>query len=53
MVGMSLVPVGDIQSGGAWGGDTVGEVSELGLGLFTLAVMIGVTVWGRGIFHLL
>ena len=52
MVGMSLVPVGVSNLVGVGGDDTVSEAPELALGLFTLAIMFAITVWGRGILHL-
>ena len=52
MVGMSLIPVGVSNLVGVGGEDTVSEVPELALGLFTLAIMFSITVWGRGILHL-
>lgn len=48
MVGMSLVPIGVSSLVGTGAGDEIGDARELGLGLFTLAIMIGFTVWGRG-----
>ena len=52
MVGMSLVPVGVSNLVGQSDGNAVGDVSEMGLGLLTLAVMIGFTVWGKRFFSL-
>lgn len=52
MVGMSLVPVGVSNIVASSAAGRVGEIPEIGLGLCTLAVMIGFTVWGRGVFSL-
>ena len=52
MVGVSLVPVGVANLAGIGEGDTTTRIEDLGLGLFTLFVMIAVTIWGRGRLHL-
>ncbi|MCG8543976.1 MAG: xanthine permease, partial [Alphaproteobacteria bacterium] len=52
MVGISLVPVGVSNLAGAAGGDITSEMHEVGLGLFTLFVMVALTIWGRGKLHL-
>ena len=52
MVGVSLVPVGVTNLAGLGEGDTTTRIDELGLGLFTLFVMVAVTIWGKGSLHL-
>ncbi|MCG8548397.1 MAG: purine/pyrimidine permease, partial [Alphaproteobacteria bacterium] len=52
MVGVSLVPVGVSNLVGVGQGDPTSEMHEVGLGLFTLFVMVALTIWGRGKLHL-
>ncbi|MCG8547071.1 MAG: xanthine permease, partial [Alphaproteobacteria bacterium] len=52
MVGVSLVPVGVSNLVGVGQGDPTSEMHEIGLGLFTLFVMVALTIWGRGKLHL-
>ena len=47
MVGISLVPIGVTNLASMGHGGTAARIDEVSLGLFTLFVMVAITIWGK------